>query len=96
MVALKKKKKRKIKYKKFEFKLSEKQKKIIDKFCRARKVSPNKMIKTAIRDYIVKFADSLPEEDYISENQLQLFDVEEDQEAFDQQEKVEEFKETLF
>jgi hypothetical protein len=96
MAALKKKKKRKIKYKKFEFKLSEKQKKIIDKFCRARKVSPNKMIKAAIRDYIIKFADSLPEEDYISENQLQLFDVEEDQETFNQLEKVEEFKDTLF
>ena len=96
MAAPKKKKKRKIKYKKFEFKLSEKQKKIIDKFCRAKKVSPNKMIKTAIRDYISKFADSLPEEDYISENQLQLFDVEEEQEIFNSVPQENEFKETLF
>jgi hypothetical protein len=96
MAALKKKKKRKIRYKKFEFKLSEKQKRLIDKFCRARKVSPNKMIKTAIRDYISKFADSLPVEDYISENQLQLFDVEEDQEIYNQPQAEEEFKKTLF
>lgn len=96
MTSLRKKKKRKIKYKKFEFKLSEKQKRLIDKFCRAKKVSPNKMIKSAIKDYIRKFADSLPEEDYISENQLLLFDVDEEQEDYNQAENKEEFKETLF
>ena len=96
MAVSKKKIKRKIKYKKFEFKLSEKQKKIIDKFCHAKKVSPNKMMKTAIRDYISKFADSLSEEDYISENQLKLFDVEEDQELFNSVQEQSEFKETLF
>jgi len=96
MAAVRKKKKRKIRYKKFEFKLSEKQKRIIDKFCHAKKISPNKMIKSAIKDYISKFAGSLPEEDYISENQLQLFDVEEDQELFSPSEQVEEFKDTLF
>ncbi|MEI6124148.1 MAG: hypothetical protein WCQ95_11045 [Bacteroidota bacterium] len=90
------KKKKKIKYKKFEFKLSVKQKNIIDKFCRAKKVSPNKMIKSAIKDYIRKFADSLPEEDFISENQLCLFDVEEDAEKYDVTGKQEEFKTTLF
>lgn len=96
MAALKKKKKRKIKYKKFEFKLSEKQKGLIDKFCHAKKVSPNKMIKTAIRDYISKFAGSLPEEDYISENQLKLFDVEEAPDIFNQPQTEKEFPETLF
>jgi hypothetical protein len=96
MAALRKKKKRKIKYKKFEFKLSEKQKRIIDKFCHAKKLSPNKVIKSAIRDYISKFADSMPEEDYISENQLRLFDVEEEQEKYNDPESEDKFKETLF
>lgn len=96
MAIPKKKRKRKIKYKKFEFKLSEKQKRLIDKFCHAKKVSPNKMIKTAIRDYISKFADSLPEEDYISENQLQLFDVEEEQDFYTQAPTEKEFPKTLF
>lgn len=96
MAVPKKKKIKKIKYKKFEFKLSEKQKKIIDKFCHAKKVSPNKMIKTAIRDYISKYASSLPEEDYIGENQLQLFDVEDEQYIYKQPPNEEEFKETLF
>lgn len=89
-------KKRKIKYKKFAFKLSEKQKSIIDRFCRAKKVSHNKMIKTAIKEYIRKFADSLPEEDYISENQLKLFDVDEETEIKDLSIEQEEFKTTLF
>ena len=54
------------------------------------------MIKSAIKDYIRKFADSLPEEDFISENQLCLFDVEEDAEKYDVTGKQEEFKTTLF
>ena len=81
------KKKKKIKFKKFEFKLSVNQKTLIDKFCKAKKVSPNKMIKSAIKDYIRKFAESLPEEECISENQLRLFDVEEDFENYEISEK---------
>ena len=92
----KKKKKIKIRYKKFAFKLSEKQKSIIDRFCRAKQITPNKMIKLAIKDYIRKFVDSLPEEDYISENQLSLFDVEEENEIYELSDKQEEFKPTLF
>ena len=45
------------------------------------------MIKSAIKDYIRKFADSLPEEECISENQLRLFDVEEDFENYEISEK---------
>ncbi len=90
------KKKKKIKYKKFAFKLSEKQKVIIDKFCNAKKMSPNKMIKTAIRDYISKFADSLAEEDSISENQLSLFDVDEDSEVFGLNDNIESAQTSLF
>jgi hypothetical protein len=89
-------KKKKIKYKKFAFKLSEKQKSIIDRFCRAKKISHNKMIKSAIKDYIRKFADSLPEEDFISENQLTLFDVEEETEIYELSQEQDENKTTLF
>ena len=91
-----KKKKIKIRYKKVAFKLSEKQKSIVDRFCRAKKITPNKMIKSAIKDYIRKFADSLPEEDYISENQLKLFDVEEETEKYEISSEQENFKTTLF
>jgi hypothetical protein len=90
------KKKRKIRYKKFAFKLSDKQKSIIDKFCKAKKISHNKMIKSAIKDYIRKFADSLPEDDCISENQLSLFDVEDETEIYELSLEQEEIKTTLF
>ena len=90
------KKTKKIRSKKFAFKLSEKQKSIIDKFCRAKKISSNKMIKSAIKDYIRKFADSLPEEEYIGENQLKLFDVEEETETYDVSQEQQEPKTTLF
>jgi hypothetical protein len=38
------------------------------------------MIKSAIREYLGKYADTMPQDDYISENQLQLFDFDEDPE----------------
>ncbi|MEI6765133.1 MAG: hypothetical protein WCM76_05785 [Bacteroidota bacterium] len=77
---IKKKKVKKIKYKKVAFKLSEKQKSVIDRFCKVNNTSPNKMIKSAIREYLGKYADTMPQDDYISENQLQLFDFEDDPE----------------
>ena len=70
--------KRKVKYKKYTLMLSEKQKKIIDKFCDARKTSPNKLIKAAIKEYLQHYAHSLPQDDEISENQLRLFDEDDD------------------
>jgi hypothetical protein len=36
------------------------------------------MIKNAIREYLGKYADSMPADDYISENQLQLFDFDDE------------------
>ena len=72
------KKVKKIKYKKVLFKLSEKQKSIIDRYCIAKRTTPNKMIKTAIKEYIMRNA-SLPDDEYyISENQLQLFDFDDE------------------
>ena len=75
MVADKKKKKiKKIKYRKVSFKLSDKQKKVIDRYCKLKKTTPTRMMKAAIKDYLLRSNASLPEEDYISENQLKLFD----------------------
>ena len=70
----KKPKQKKIKYKTLSIKVSEKQKNIIDKFCKVKKTSPNKFIKAAIKTYIASSQFSLVEEDYITENQLSLFE----------------------
>lgn len=64
---------KKIKTKKVLFRLSLRQKKIIDKYCKAHKLTTKKLIKNALGEYMLKYCD-LPDEEYISENQLKLFD----------------------
>jgi len=74
---------KKIKTKKLTFRLSLKQKKIIDMYCAAHNLTNNKLIKCALKEYMLLHYD-LPDEEYISENQLNLFDFEDD--IIDQQE----------
>ena len=70
---IKKKKKPKKKFKNIKFKLSSRQNIIIENYCKVHKTTSNKLIKSAIKDFISKYG-SLPTEDnYVTENQLQLF-----------------------
>ncbi|MCK9616281.1 MAG: hypothetical protein M0R21_00420 [Lentimicrobiaceae bacterium] len=70
-----KKKSKKVKFKKIIFKLSEKQKKVIDKYCKLHKTTPNKFYKKALMQYLLNYASLSPDDEYyISENQLKLFD----------------------
>ncbi|NTW32648.1 MAG: hypothetical protein HGB12_08500 [Bacteroidetes bacterium] len=68
---------RKIKTKKVTFRLSLKQKKIIDRYCISHNLTNNKLIKSALKEYMLRHF-NLPDEEYISENQLNLFDFEDD------------------
>lgn len=43
-------------------------------YCEARRTTPNKLIKKSIRRYLTGFDKSVPEEYYITENQLDLFE----------------------
>jgi len=70
--------KAKKKYKKIVFKLSEKQFKIINQFCRSKRLTPNKFFKKATKDYIVHNYDFNTNDYHISENQLALFDMEDE------------------
>ena len=75
----KKKYKTKKKFRKISFKLSKRQLDIIKRYCKYQDLTPNKLIKTAIREYLEKYKDDIPEEeDYISENQLKLWDFDAD------------------
>ncbi len=74
----KSKKRKKIKYRKVIFKLSAKQKKSLDNYCAARKTTPNKLIKKSIGRYINNFSKNVPEEFCITENQLNLFEKEQE------------------
>ena len=68
-----KKTRRRTKYKKITFKLSTRQEKSLINYCRARKTTPVKLIKKIIRPYINGFDLDVPEELYVTENQLKLF-----------------------
>ena len=68
-----KKKRKKVKFKTVTFKLSSRQKRSLINYCEARKTTPNKLIKKAIRRYIEFYAREVPPEYFITENQLDLF-----------------------
>lgn len=78
------KKKGKIKTKKVVFRLSLRQKKIIDRYCVSQNLTTNKLIKNALKEYMVNHY-NLEDDDFISENQLKLFDFEDD--AIEQQDQ---------
>lgn len=65
---------KKIRYTKITFKLTSRQKRSLLNYCEARHTTPNKLIKKSIKRYINGFDKSVPEEYYITENQLDLFE----------------------
>lgn len=73
-----KKSKSKKKFKKIVFKLSEKQFIILSRFCKSKRLTPNKVFKKAVKEYIVNNYDFVQDDYHISENQLALFDIEDD------------------
>jgi len=73
MATGKKKKRKKVRYSEVRIKLSAKQKKSLLNYCNARRTTPNKLIKKMIRTYISNYSKEVPEEYYITEKQLDLF-----------------------
>lgn len=66
-------KRRKTRYAKVTFKLTARQKQSLYNYCEARQTTPTKLIKKSIRKYIENFDRHVPEEYYVTENQLDLF-----------------------
>ncbi|MCD4737434.1 MAG: hypothetical protein K8R53_15430, partial [Bacteroidales bacterium] len=60
-------------YRKVIFKLSALQAKSLHNYCMARKTTPTKLIKKSIRRYTEHYAREVPELNYATENQLDLF-----------------------
>lgn len=70
----KKTKRKKIKYFKYELKLSKPEKEKIELYCKVRKTTPNRLFKNALRDYMKRFGElKIPEP--VSKNQMNIFDV---------------------
>jgi hypothetical protein len=66
-----------VKTKKVIFRLSLRQKMIVDKYCYAHELTPNKFIKNALKEFLVNNYD-LDDDNYVSRNQLSLFDFEDE------------------
>jgi hypothetical protein len=69
----KQKKRRKTKFNKITFKLSAKQKKSLDNYCKARRTTPTRLIKKSISRFINGFDMNVPQDYFITEKQLDLF-----------------------
>lgn len=69
-----KKPRKRTKYSKITFKLTTRQKKSLMNYCKARRTTPNKLIKKSIRRFITGFDQHVPIEYFITENQLDLFE----------------------
>ncbi len=61
-------------YKTVSFKLSAKQMKSLKNYCKARKTTPVKLIKKSIRQYTESFSEEVPRKYYVTANQLDIFE----------------------
>ena len=74
MAARRKRKPKPLVFKTISFKLTVRQRKSLRNICKARRTTPTKLIKKMIRPYIENYAVSVPDEYYVTENQLDLFE----------------------
>ena len=70
----KKKSRRKYKYHAVTFKLTSGQYKSLKNYCKARKITPIKLVKRSIERFISHYEYEVPAELYLTENQLDLFE----------------------
>jgi len=70
-------KKKKIRYRKISFKVTERQKSIIDDYCHLHDLGTIKLLKLALKEYLERNIPSQYSNDeiVISENQLTIFDI---------------------
>jgi len=81
------------KFKTYTFKLTYKQKDLIERCSRLKNTTPNKLIKSAIKDLLDRYSGMLEADSHVAENQLSLFrkeDYGEQLSIFDAMEKKKE------
>jgi hypothetical protein len=74
-------KRKKIKYKKISFKITAFQKEAMELYCKRHKTTPVRFLKSVVQKQATKYRAEMPPISYVSENQLQLFDLEESKSA---------------
>jgi len=68
-----KKRRKKVRFKEVKLKLSKNQQRSLDNYCKARRTTPNKLIKKMIRRFLINYSKDIPEESFVTANQLDLF-----------------------
>jgi hypothetical protein len=68
-----KKSRKKVRYREVKLKLSKSQQQSLINYCIARRTTPTKLIKKMIRPFLSKYSKEVPEELYVTANQLDLF-----------------------
>jgi hypothetical protein len=72
-VKSRKKVRKKVHYREVKLKLSKNQKRSLVNYCEARRTTPTKLIKKMIRPFLSKYSKEIPEDIYVTANQLDLF-----------------------
>lgn len=65
--------KNRYKFKSYAFKLTYKQKDLVERCARLRNITTNRLIKIALKDYLDRHSGMLEHDSLVSENQLSLF-----------------------
>ena len=68
-----KKRRKKVRYKELKLKLSKNQQLSLENYCKARRTTPTKLIKKMIRPFLTNYSKDIPEDLYVTANQLDLF-----------------------
>ena len=68
-----KKKRKKVRYREVSLKLSKNQQQSLINYCIARRTTPTKLIKKMIRPFLSNYSKEVPEDIYVTANQLDLF-----------------------
>ncbi|TVQ89506.1 MAG: hypothetical protein EA393_06995 [Bacteroidetes bacterium] len=72
----KKSKKKKVRYKKIVFKITDRQKEALEVLCKRQNTTPVRFLKSVIRKQTSRYRSHPQPVSYVTENQLQLFDLE--------------------
>jgi hypothetical protein len=72
----KKKARKPVRYRTIRLKVTSRQKRSLENFCKSRGTTPNKIIKKSIRPLLENYASAVPVHQQVSVNQLKLFGAE--------------------
>lgn len=73
-MALRKRKRKQIKYRQICFKLTTGQKAALDRYCRAYNTTPLRFIRSVVMEHVERYRPDNPPPSYVTRNQLELFD----------------------